>query len=207
MTQSSYPFDNLDTTETQFSYWAKNLSGNGYGGVAGVPGDSTLKVATSASGLVVTVTAGFALVRGFAYSNDATVTLTLNTATQNRYDRIVLRLDPSANTIVLAVVTGTGAVSPTLPALTQTDTGIYEMELANIYIPAGAVLSTSGTLTDTRTFLGEQTGKWSVAGRPTAPMIGRLGYNTDLAALEVWSGTAWVSPIPTTIDPFLLMGA
>jgi hypothetical protein len=35
MAQSSYPFDNIDTTETQFSYWAKNLSGNGYGGVSG----------------------------------------------------------------------------------------------------------------------------------------------------------------------------
>lgn len=207
MAQTSWPFENIDTSETQFSYWAKALSGNGYGGVAGVPNDTTLKVTAAASGLTVNVSAGFALVRGFAYNNDGVVALTLNAVTANRYDRIVLRLDPTANTITLAVVQGTGAASPVLPTLAQTDTGLYEYELANIYLAAGTVNASAGTIVDTRGFLGEQLGKWTTAGRPSAPSIGRSGWNVTLGAQETWNGTAWIASGSSGPSPLMLMGA
>lgn len=206
MAQTSWPFENIDTTETQFSAWAKALQGSGYGGVSGVPGDTTLKVTAAASGLTVNVSAGFAVVRGFAYNSDAVVSLNLNAVTANRYDRIVLRLDPVANTTVLAVVQGTGATTPVLPALAQTDTGTYELELANIYLANGTVNATAGTLVDVRPFLGEQLGKWTTATRPST-FIGRTGFNTTLGSLETWNGTAWVSAGSSGPSPLMLMGA
>jgi hypothetical protein len=33
---------------------------------------------------------------------------------------------------------------------------------------------------------------WSVATRPTTPLAGCCGYNTDLAVIERWSGSAWI---------------
>ena len=33
---------------------------------------------------------------------------------------------------------------------------------------------------------------WTVTGRPTSPYTGQYGYNTDLAVIERWSGSAWV---------------
>lgn len=32
---------------------------------------------------------------------------------------------------------------------------------------------------------------WSVADRPASPAVGQYGYNTDLAVIERWSGSAW----------------
>lgn len=208
MAQTSWPFENVDTSETQFSQWAKAMAGNGYAGVQGVPGDSQLAVTASGSGLVVNVSAGFALVRGFAYQSDAVVPVTLNAVTANRYDRIVLRLDPTANSVIVAVVQGAGASTPVLPALAQTSTGIYEFELANIYLAASTTNASTATFVDARNWLGEQVGKWTTAGRPTAPLIGMTGYNSTLAVHEVWNGTAWTAVGSSDFSPsFLLMGA
>lgn len=32
---------------------------------------------------------------------------------------------------------------------------------------------------------------WTVASRPSSPNTGRVGYNTDLAVIERWNGSAW----------------
>ena len=34
---------------------------------------------------------------------------------------------------------------------------------------------------------------WSTAGRPTSPTVGTMGWNTDLASMENWNGSAWAS--------------
>lgn len=207
MPQTSWPFDNIDTSETQFSYLMKAGFGQGYAGVVGVPGDTQLKITAAGTGLAVNIAAGFALIRGFMYYLDAPTTLTLNTVSANRYDRIVLRLDPVANSIVPAVVQGTGAASPVLPNLAQTDTGLYEFELANILLTAGTVNASAGTLVDTRQFVGEQVGKWTTATRPAGALLGRTGWNTTLASLETWNGSAWVQAGSSGPSPLMLMGA
>jgi microcystin-dependent protein len=33
---------------------------------------------------------------------------------------------------------------------------------------------------------------WNVSGRPASPYTGQYGYNTDLAVIERWDGSAWV---------------
>lgn len=152
MAQSAWPFENIDTSESQFSQWARNIGE----GVKGTSGGTELKAYGDSSGMQVKVPAGFAMVRGHYYSNTAIETLTIAAAhaTLARIDSVILELDPSANTILLTVLTGTAASTPAAPSLTQTDTGVYQIRLANVAVAAAATTITSGNVTDTRTFLG-----------------------------------------------------
>lgn len=196
MAQSSFPFENVDTSETQFSQMFRNFAS----GVNGTPAGTELKV-TAGTGLVVAVAAGQAMVRGHYYISTASENLTLTAAnpTNPRIDSIVLTLDPSANSIVLAVVAGTPASSPVAPTLTQTDAGVYQYQLATVAVAAGA--GSVGTITDTRNFFGSRFGIWSTAGRPSAPFTGQAGYNSTLGYPEYWTGSAWssFSAAPTSI--------
>jgi hypothetical protein len=151
MAQSSFPFESIDTTETQFSQWARNIGEGVKGSLAG----TELKV-TAGTGLQVAVAAGQAMVRGHYYVSTASENLTIATANASnpRIDSIVLTLDPTANTIVLAVVAGTAASSPVAPTLTQTDSGVYQYQLATVLVPAAA--TSVSTITDKRTFLGSK---------------------------------------------------
>ena len=91
-------------------------------------GDST--------GLQAKVDTGGALVRG-AYGEWTSVSILGLAAVggipggQSRIDRLIVRNDFVNNLMQLDVLTGTAAVSPTPPALTQT-TSMYEMALADI---------------------------------------------------------------------------
>lgn len=149
MAQTSWPFESIDTSETQFSQWARNIGE----GVKGSSLGTELKV-TAGTGLQVNVAAGQAMVRGHYYSSNAVETLTHSAAnaTNPRIDAVVLELDPTANTILLKIVTGTAAGSPVAPTLTQTDAGVWQQLLATVLIAAGS--SAVNTVTDARTFLG-----------------------------------------------------
>jgi hypothetical protein len=191
MAQTSWPFDNADTTEAQYSQLFRRLQTSG---VSGAPSTTDLKVTGDSSGMNVKVAAGYAIVRGHAYSNDAQVTLTIGTAASNpRIDVVVLRLNPTTNSITLAVVAGTAAATPTVPTLSQTDIDNFELPLA--YVAVGASVSTiaAGNVTDVRAFLGTQFGRWTTSARPASPVTGTAGFNTTLGAPEVYTGSAWVS--------------
>lgn len=151
MAQTSWPFDSIDTTETQFSQWARNIGE----GVKGAPTGTELKPYGDSTGMLVKVPAGQALVRGHYYANDAIVSLAVTTAhaTLPRIDSVVLTLDPSLNTCVLAVVAGTANASPVAPTLTQTDAAVYQIRLGNIAVAAAVSTITAGNVTDTRPFL------------------------------------------------------
>lgn len=178
MAQSSFPFENIDTTETQFSQMFRNFQN----GVNGAYGGTDLTV-SAGSGLSVDVNAGQAMVRGHYYISTAVENLVLATAdaTNDRLDTIVLRLDPTANSIVLAVKTGTPAGSPTAPTLVQTDAGIYEMAIANVLVQATA--GVPGAVTDRREFMGSNVGMWSDSTRPTSAKP-HVGYNTTQQTFE-----------------------
>lgn len=196
MAQTSFPFENADTTETQYSWLFRNFSTLQGGGVQGVPGDTTLKV-TPGTGLTTSVAAGQAMVRGHYYSNTAAVVLTHDPSTSNpRIDSVVLTLDPTANSIVLSVVKGTAGVSPVAPSLTQTDSAIYQFKIADVTIQSSAISISTGDINDQRTFLKPV---WTSADRPT-PYLGLFGWNTTLGTLEGWNGTTWVSVNPTSLD-------
>jgi hypothetical protein len=206
MAQSSFPFEGIDTTETQFSQWARHFNS----GVNDVPTGTALEV-SAGTGLAVDVEAGQAMVRGHYYVSTATESLALATAdaTNDRIDLVVLKLDPVANSIVLSVKTGTPAGSPSAPALVQTDAGIYEQPLAEVLVPATA--GVPGTITDAREFMGTRLGSWTTTGRPTPAGRVLFGFNTTTGSIEFYNTntSAW-APVAGGVGfeaSFLLMGA
>lgn len=189
MTQSSYPFDNLDTTETQYSQLFRRLQ---WTGVSGTPSSTDLRVFADSSGMTVKVPSGFAIVRGHAYNSDAQETLTISAAAAlPRRDLIVLRLNPASNSISLVVKAGTPAASPSDPALTQTLEDVFELALARVEVAANAVSITASNVTDLRRFIGQQFGLWTTARRPESPTIGTSGFNTTSGRAEYWDGSQW----------------
>lgn len=188
MTQTSWPFQNVDTTETQFSQWARHIASGGRSGVNGIPTGTDLKVTANSSGMQVFIAAGQAMVRGHFYASSDSETITIGAANTNpRIDSIVLRLDPSANSVLLTVVAGTAAVSPVAPTLTQTDSGIYDFKLADVRVEANATTIDNSKVTDTRQFVLDV---WTTANRPT-PFLGLFGYNITLQKFEIYNGSAW----------------
>ena len=116
--------------------------------------------ANSPVGMSVLVASGWAAIVGttqvnmgtyMAY-NDATDTLTITTAdpTNPRIDRVVVTVNDAyytgaTNNVVLSVLAGTPAGSPTAPA-----TPANSISLATIAVAAGALSIGSGNITDTR---------------------------------------------------------
>ena len=186
MAQSSWPFENIDTSETQFSQWARNI---GEGVKTGSLNE--LEVFADSTGMQVKVKSGQAMVRGHYYQNTAELTLTVTAAdlSNPRIDTVLIELDPSANTIVLKVVAGTPATSPTPTALVQTDSGVYQFKLAEVLVATGAITIIAGAVTDGRTYLGAFTGTVpgsAITGEITvATMDGdRLLNNIDTATIS-----------------------
>lgn len=189
MTQTSYPFDGQTVTESQFSAFFRELSNSG---VCDGPSGTSLKASATGTNMIVSVQPGFAIVRGFAYNSTAVEPLTIAAAHASlaRVDRIVLRADPSVNSVVLAVITGTPGAGA--PALTQTDTGIYETPLANVAIPAGATVIQVAGVTDTRDFNGTRVQSWlSSTTRPANPRKGMIGFDNSNGLFYYYDGTAW----------------
>jgi len=178
MAQSSFPFEGIDTTETQYSQLFRTFQDN----VNGTYGGTELTVAAG-TGLAVDVALGQAMVRGHFYVSTATESLSLTTAdpTNPRLDLVVLRLDPVANSIILAVKDGTPAGSPVAPTLVQTDAGTYEVALATVLVPATA--GVPSTITDKRQFMGSRISLWSDDTRPTT-LFPHVGFNTTGGTFE-----------------------
>jgi hypothetical protein len=186
MAQSSWPFENIDTNETQFSQWARNI---GEGVKTGALNE--LEVFADSTGMQVKIRSGQALVRGHYYQNTAEVTLTLAAAdaTNPRIDTVVLELDPSANTITLETITGVAESSPSAEPLVQTDAGIYQIKLANIAVGSGVTTISAGNVTDTRFYIEDFSGTVpgsAITGEiTTATMDGdRLFGNIDSATIS-----------------------
>jgi hypothetical protein len=150
MAQTSWPFENIDTSETQYSLLFRNV-GQGVVPSRGLE----LEPYADSSGMSVKVKSGDGLVRGHYYASTVEEVLTISTADASlgRIDRVVLRLDPTANTIVLAVLAGVPDASPSPVALTQTDGDIYEFPIALVLVDAGHTTITAGDVTDQRIIL------------------------------------------------------
>ncbi len=116
--------------------------------------------ANSPVGMSVLVASGWAAIVGttqanmgtYTCYNDATDTLIITTAdpTNPRIDRVVVTVNDayytgSLNNVVLQVIAGTPAGSPTAPA-----TPANSISLATIAVAAGALSISSGNITDTR---------------------------------------------------------
>jgi hypothetical protein len=125
-----------------------------------VTSGSMAVTANSPVGMSVLVASGWAAIVGTTQANmgtymaynDATDTLTITTAdpTNPRIDRVVVTVNDAyytgaTNNVVLSVLAGTPAGSPTAPA-----TPANSISLATIAVAAGALSIGSGNITDTR---------------------------------------------------------
>ncbi|MCX5236245.1 tail fiber domain-containing protein [Streptomyces prunicolor] len=193
MTITSYPFDSQSITETDYSRLFREFQSTG---VADTVGGSAFYAYADGTGMTVKVSPGFAIIRGHAVYSTATESLTITaSASSARIDRVVLRLDPAANSITLAVLTGT-AGSGVAPTLTQTDTGTYEFPLATVAVGANVTSISAASMTAERKFIGSTVGGWTTTTRPTSPRVGRLGLNLTTNVWEYWDGTAWKDMAP-----------
>lgn len=108
---------------------------------------------TAGDGMTVNVSPGSAIIRGTTCIEKDARTLTIQAAdsTYDRIDSVILRYDNSENVraIDLYVLKGTAASAPVQPTLTRDDT-IFEIALANIYIPVNATTISDERITDTR---------------------------------------------------------
>ncbi|MFF4510583.1 tail fiber domain-containing protein [Streptomyces mirabilis] len=188
MAITSYPFDNTAVTETDYSRLFREFQSTG---VADGVGGGSLYTYADGTGMTVKVSSGFAIIRGHAIYSTATEVLTIAASnTAARVDRVVLKLDPAANSITLVVKTGT-AGSSTPPALTQTDTAVYEFGLATVSVGANVTSISAASVQGERQFLGNTVGGWTTNTRPSSPRVGRLGFNQSTSTWEFWNGTAW----------------
>lgn len=185
----AFPFDSVDTTETEYSLLFQQLQDDG---LAGVPG-STAGQVTAGSGMQINVAPfPLAILAGFALYSDAVTQLTPAAGgSQPRIDRIVLRVDPTANLPEIAVKAGTPAVTPSVPALTQSLGGVWEIPLARIAVGTNAVNVVAGNITDERKFVGTRVGGWTTATRPSVK--GRVGFNFTTGKLEFHDGGGMVT--------------
>jgi hypothetical protein len=189
---NAYPFETQNTTENEYTALFAELQDSG---VIGAWGNGALRVSADASGMTVTVAPGSAIVRGHMVTSTETTALTIPAArAQTRTDRVILRLDPAANTIAPAVTTNATAASA--PELVQTPTGIFEIPLALVTVAANVVTIAASAVTDDRPFVGNRVRVWSNATRPAAPRVSQLGFNTEAEAWEFWDGAAWSSLVP-----------
>jgi hypothetical protein len=150
MAQTSWPFESTDTSETQYSLLFRNVG-------EGVIPDRGLEIEPYAdsTGMTAKVKTGDALVRGHYYNSTAETSLTIAAAHASlaRIDRVILRLDPSANSIILAVLEGVADAAPAPAALTQTEGDVYEFPVALVAVGAGVTTIAPGNITDQRVIL------------------------------------------------------
>ena len=195
MAEASWPFYGTETNETQFSKWARSLADSGI--VTGL-------AFSAPGGMIVRAAPGQALVRGVFYENDANKDLTVGaapaTAGQTRLDAIVLRLDQTANTIILAIKAGTANTSGgALPALTQNET-TFELLVGTVSVANGVAAITIGMITALRPSTGKRVGVGPNTRQPTATAYGEgLWFDTTTKQIEYSDGATWLNLITTDV--------
>ncbi len=183
MAERSWPYDagNTAVLEREWQLMAREWLATGV-----IPNRlNRLAVTADGTTMSVTVASGLAWVEGFFYENDAAAAqpIAAANATNPRIDRVVVRLDRTANTARLAVLTGTPATSPTPPALTQTD-ALYELLLADVTVPATAGVIRAEDVVDRRTFTTQNAAYVAKAGGDgTAQQIQGFTDHTRTATL------------------------
>lgn len=192
MALKGYPFDGQAVTEAEFSTLFKNFQQTGV-----VPTEGGgMSVSADGGGMRVFVDSGFAVVRGFGVSNSDTTTLDIEpSSSQNRWDAVYLRLDPSKNEVTFEVKKGIPG-SNTYIAGTQTRTGVYEMLLALVQVFANVGSIRAENVYDRAPRIGTNVGCFTRFTRPADPTVGYLGYNETDKKWEFFNGSKWI-PLAT----------
>ncbi len=94
---------------------------------------------------------GSAWINGYYYVNTNILPLEMTTpdGILNRIDRVVVRWSLIERAITVKIKIGAPGSNPLAPAL-QRDAGVYELALADVYVPAGAASILESNITDLR---------------------------------------------------------
>lgn len=206
MAETSLPWGVEDQEDAPAMYqaaWRKLMTGLSLDGVINDTTADGLKVTATGGSTQLQVAEGEAFIQGVRYVNDATLTLDLASfgtppsGGQTRMDLVILRYDPTAQTVVATIKAGAPASSGASEAsLTRSSTGVWEHRLA-LVTRTGNVAVNQSMIDDRRT--------WTTPGVYTpfleplsiAP-IGALGIKTtnggDILRRGTVSGSpAWIS--------------
>lgn len=129
--------------------WASYFSSFISNGVMPLP-SSGLQV-VSGENMTVQLREGKAWINGYFYNNTDYLNLTLDFAdgVLNRIDRIVIRWDLTARSILAKVKKGVPSAQPVAPTL-QRDADVFEIAVADVLVNKGATAITQGNITDQR---------------------------------------------------------
>lgn len=157
--------------------------------------DTGLKAALGSGGAgpIFQMAAGEAWLWGIKYINTATLTKTqaANPNSNPRIDRLVLKLDTTANTMTAFVVMGTPAASPVSPALPDSPTALH-LPIARATCPGNGSAQNYSNLVDERVFIGARRYVGPSSGVPVALQTGDRYLFTDLNDERLWLGSKWV---------------
>lgn len=190
----AYPFPGVTQLETQ-DQWEEFFSTIGSGVIEG------LAASLNSGTRQAVMAAGSALLHGFLKPVESVTGTAIPAASsQNRTDRLVLRLDRSAATaadyIKPVVLTGTpGTATP--PALTRTTSGLWDLRIARWTSASNGALT---GLVDEREWLGTRVRKCLSTSRPESPQEGDIIRETDTGRWVGWTGSEWVVLYPVTSD-------
>lgn len=155
MTDVAGPFDGSPWAEAQWYRHAPMWAPSGVYGPAGAS-TSTGGLPFATSGLQVSIGAGRANVRGAGFERTGTPPLqavtTNGNATLSRRDRVVLRRNLATHTVTVVVIQGTPASTPVAPAVTQVETGSWDLPLFSFLVPPNNGTSITGVI-DERVWL------------------------------------------------------
>lgn len=154
MAQVAYFFDAVTVNgaydrkynSDDFAEYFTGLIANGvlYGTLNG------LQVVVS-SGMNILIRSGVGFLKGYLFKNTTDLTMAVTTASPslNRIDRVVVQLDKTNRTIAIVIKTGTPAVTPSAPAIVQTET-VFEIGLCTINVNIGVAALQASNIVDTR---------------------------------------------------------
>lgn len=114
---------------------------------------TSLQVTAATGGMSVNVAAGSCHINGAfgVETEQKSFDIEAASASNDRIDTVVARLDLSIEerSLELYVIKGTASASPTRPSLTRNET-VWELGLADVYVPKGATAIGQAIVTDTR---------------------------------------------------------
>lgn len=192
MAQESGPFDEQNLAEDAYRDLASPWLGDG---IIGDPGSSTLQLYADGSGMQVKLRTGRAQIQGFRYRNTAEIVITIpaNSSGSVRIDRIVLRLDPTANSITPFRVAGTAGAG--VPSITRTAGGSWDIYVAQVRVEVGAVNIAADKVTDERLYTGLRplvVGTFADLARVDSPRLRQRATTQDSGLVYEYTGSAWV---------------
>lgn len=206
MTFTVYPFENQDTTETQYQ---RIMASVGRPGIIRENGSAAYNP-TDAGGLNIKLAAGVAQCRGMIAENDgADPDATVRVAevhAQSRVGRLVMRFDPAANSAYPFVhLSAPGSSVLPLPVRSAVG-GIYDVKVARFSIAAGAPGFAPGAVVSEREWMAVPVERWTNDQRDAnlLPPQYQLGHNLSTGRMEYWTGTAWAYYLDSERDAILV---